>query len=187
MKKKIVIKIIVLIFLLIVVFNINNWLNSGNITSSYVTLPNSTYSAYGKDIFYLTKLQVEKFMIYISNENYEAAFNMIDENCKINVFNNNIENFKKIILEKYFNPDKADKEFTISSESEKARYSYNDIYDYYTITVYSPETSGSDYYNPSNDGKNYNFNESFYKQREIKIDVIDPTPYEFKLIVYFKE
>ena len=151
------------------------------------TVSNNTSSSIKKDILYKTKTKVEEFMVHISNEEYEDAFNMLDENCKINTFNNNLENFKKIILEKYFNPDKAERKYTIESEDTKARYEYNDIYNYYTVTVYSPELSGSDYYNPSNEGKNYNFSETFYKQREIKIDVLDIEPYNFKLIVQFKD
>ena len=36
----------------------------------------------------------------------------------------------EIILEKYFNPNKAEKKYTIESEDTKARYEYNDIYNY---------------------------------------------------------
>lgn len=187
MKRKIITKVFVLIILLIVLFNISNWLNKGSATANSNTVANSTFSNTKKDILYKTQTKVEEFMVHISNEEYEDAFNMLDENCKINTFNNNLQNFKRIILEKYFNPNKAEKKYTIESEDTKARYEYNDIYNYYTVMVYSPELSGSDYYNPSNEGKNYNFSESFYKQREIKIDVVDIEPYNFKLIVQFKD
>ncbi|MDD3303667.1 MAG: hypothetical protein PHP54_01980 [Clostridia bacterium] len=187
MKKKLVIKSIVLILLLVVLFNINSWLNANNLKSNTTTPSGTTSSNNVRDIFYTTQRQVETFMIYLSNEKYEEAFNMIDDNCKMNNFNNNIEKFKKVILERYFNPDKAERKYTISSENTNARYRYNDIYAYYTVDVYSPEVAGSDYYNPSNEGKNYNFNESFYQQRAIKIDVMDIKPYDFKLIVQFKE
>ena len=98
MKRKIIIKVFVLIILLIVLFNISNWLNKGSATANSNTVANSTFSNTKKDILYKTQTKVEEFMVHISNEEYEDAFNMLDENCKINTFNNNLQNFKKIIL-----------------------------------------------------------------------------------------
>ena len=71
MKRKIITKVFVLIILLIVLFNISNWLNKGSATANSNTVPNNTSSNTKKDILYKTQTKVEEFMVHISNEEYE--------------------------------------------------------------------------------------------------------------------
>ena len=67
----------------------------------------------------MTKNTVKKFFLELKNENYDVAFNMLDDNCKKETFNNQKNDFIEKITEKYIDEDKAKKNVEIINLDEK--------------------------------------------------------------------
>ena len=114
------IKLIVIIVAWVGIIILNKYL--GSIKSPEI--PKTTYSphtAVMDDSVVPTKLQtpieqlIEKYVDFCNKKDYENAYNLLTDECKANVFSNNIENFK-VYIDSVFDTKKI---YNIQSFSNK--------------------------------------------------------------------
>lgn len=126
MRKKILIKIAVILFftalLLIIYFSFFNKNNNTEVNSSIYTgdgrLELGVASYYMRDI--------DKFFSSVKDKEYDLAFSFLSEECKTNLFSNNLSNFEEKI-KNIFNTEICEKMIkyeTMDEEKEKGKKVY---------------------------------------------------------------
>ena len=132
---------------------------------------------------------IEKYMTYCNDGNYQAAFNMLTEDCKEHELNKNVENFMEHVLMRMPTPKKygIQNYSNISIDGMKAYIYSIKYYDDYLATGltnsdYKYTTEKLTFYRDGNELKmaagNYIYHEDIKQITEneyLKIDVIEKT------------
>lgn len=181
MNKTVAIKIGIVILELVLIYNFGIVIGETKKYKDISSLVNGTYTDFTISIYDRTSAMVDTFMQYISTQKYEEAFALLDDNCKITQFNNQVSNFENTIKSKCFDPVKGKKEYDITMNQKKSIYMSDDLHAFYEVYMYSPDT-----YNMQT-ANTINPDDPYYYDRDLLIDVIDTQPYEFKISMTMKD
>lgn len=181
MKSKIIFKLLFIIVALVVILNFGYITGEDKKYKDYSALDNGTYTDYTISIYNKTQFIAQSFMDNIFNAKYQEAYDLLDDNTKMQLFNNRVELFKNVMMEKVYNSEKGKKQYDLEMKENKSIYMNEDIHAFYEIYVYSPD-SYSMQHNTAID-----LNDNYYSDRDLLVDVIDTEPYTFKISLAIQE
>ena len=104
-RKKTIIKIVIIVILFSVVMSLYVGKSSEN--KSYANSYGDTNSNFDKSKIRMSYLQ--NFMELLMYQNYEDSYNMLTDECKEEVFENNFEFFKEYVTCRWFNTSDKEK------------------------------------------------------------------------------
>lgn len=167
-KKRIFLKIII-IFVFLGIYIIMNLPKTGYKNLPSNTLVNYNVSSYTDYIY----SYLDIFVQYLEKNEYEQAFNMLTEECKKKVFDNNIHNFSNKIKSKYIDNSIAYKR--VGYDLKKEFIDVNENKNYFVETSFLG-TRVNENYKGTVEQAWY-----FQRMRSISIYVIEYSPFNYKL------